>query len=207
MPFPQIIRGFGTALDALATSHAFSERVFNEARASDKPIVCVEGETDAPYLKRAAVLLDKSEILNACEIEWIGARDENSQGFNTGKDALKHTLSVLKSNPDLVKRKVLLLHDNDSNAADQNYKNVVVRKIPVNCKNTKVTAEIENLLCESALEERFYQEVTEHKARGETITREVIRKSDLCVYLCLDGTAEQFAEFAGALRGCVGTVV
>ena len=191
---------FGTALDALATSHAFSERVLNEARASDKPIVYVEGETDAPYLKRAAVLLDKSEILKACDIEWIGAKDENGQGFNTGKDALKHTLSVLKSNPDLVKRKVLLLHDNDSNTADQNYKNVVVRKIPINDKNTKVTAGIENLLSESALEERFYQEVTEHKPRGETITRKVIRKSDLCDYLCSDGTADQFVEFAGALR-------
>ncbi|MEO6216638.1 MAG: AAA family ATPase [Sphingomonas sp.] len=191
---------FGTALEALAASHAFTERVLAEARSGDKPIVYVEGETDAPYLKRAAVLLGKAAILEACDIEWIGAKDEKGQGYHTGKDALKHTLSVLKSNPTLATRKVLLLHDNDSNSQDQDYEGVSVRKIHVSEKNAKVTAGIENLLNESALDEQFYQEITEQKPRGDTITRKVIRKAELCAHLCSNGTAEQFSEFMEVLK-------
>lgn len=190
---------FGKALDALAATSAFTSKVVAEARRDGKPIVYVEGETDAPYLKRAASLLGPADLLERCDIEWIGAKDEGGQGFHTGKDALKHTLSVLRANPSLVSRHILLLHDNDSNAGDQDYEGFSVRKLPNNPENTKVLSGIENFLSEICIEERFYQTKETKKANGDTVTTRTLRKADLCEAMCSGGTAEQFSAFKEAL--------
>jgi hypothetical protein len=191
---------FGKALDALAATGAFTAKVVAEARGEGKPIVYVEGETDAPYLKRAATLLGRADLLARCDIEWIGAKDEGGQGFNTGKDALKHTLSFLRANPDLARRHILLLHDNDTNIADQDHEGFSVRMLPLNPSNKKVSAGIENLLSTDCFEERFYDTKEITKPRGDTITSHLLRKADLCKALCASGTAEQFAAFDGALN-------
>ncbi|WP_197460634.1 AAA family ATPase [Acetobacter tropicalis] len=191
---------FGHALEALAASHAFTERVISEGRRGSKPIVYVEGETDAPYLRRAAELLDKPNILTNCDIEWIGSKDENGQGFHTGKDALKHTLSVLKANPDLINRRVLLLYDNDSKTPDQDYDGFSVRTLPINDKNTIVTAGIENLLPEECLTSDFYQTRETKKANGDVTLTKTIRKADLCSEVCRNGSVTQFAAFTSALE-------
>lgn len=144
---------FGKALDAFSATGAFTEKVVAHASTAAKPIVYVEGETDSPYLKRAAKLLGKEDLLEKCEIEWIGAKDENGQGFLTGKDALRQVLSVLRANPNLARQKILLLNDNDTNTPDCDFGNVKVRTIKVNPANKIITAGIENLLCESALKD------------------------------------------------------
>lgn len=190
---------FGTALDALAASTAFTKRVVDKARGNSKPLVYVEGETDAPYLLKAAELLGRTDILDICDIEWIGAKDATGQGFHTGKDALKHTLSVLKANPKLAVRKILLLNDNDSKAPDQNYERVYVRTLPINEGNKIVTAGIENLLSEDCLEEKFYQEKVSKKPNGDEVRTRTLRKTELCEAMCAHGTAAQFSAFSAAL--------
>lgn len=192
---------FGNALEALATSHAFTERVISEVRKGSKPIVYVEGETDAPYLRRAAELLNKPDILRNCDIEWIGDKDEKGQGFNTGKDALKHALSILKANPKLVNRRILLLYDNDSKTPDQDYAVVSVRTLPCNNKNNVITAGIENLLPEDFLKKiDLYQERETKKPNGEVTITKTIKKSYLCDYTCKNGCADDFSEFAHPLK-------
>lgn len=186
---------FGSALDALAASTAFTKRVVDEARGQSKPLVYVEGETDAPYLRKAAELLGRTDILDSCDIEWIGAKDASGQGFHTGKDALKHTLSVLRANPSLAVRKILLLNDNDGKAPDQNYERVYVRTLPINKNNSIVTAGIENLLSEDCFEEEFYQEKVSNKPNGDVIKTRTLRKAQLCEAMCDHGTAEQFLAF------------
>lgn len=191
---------FGKALEVFAATDAFTKKVVAEARQSGKPIVYVEGETDAPYLKRAANLLGRAELFERCDIEWIGAKDENGQGFHTGKDALKHTLSVLKANPSIARRSILILHDNDSNVPDQDYEGFSVRKIPVNPLNQKVKAGIENLLSPDTISDEFYQEKESAKNNGDVIISRSIRKADLCAALCEKGTVEQFQGFWPALN-------
>lgn len=190
---------FTAALEALSASHAFTQCVVTEAQNQQRPVVYVEGETDAPYLRRAAEILNRHSILALCDIEWIGSRDPGGQAFHTGKDALKLTLSVFKAKPDLVIRPILLLNDNDSKSPDQNYGNIFMRTLPVNKQNTKVLSGIENLLSEGAISEEFYQVKVTRKDNGDTNTNRTIRKMDLCNYLCLNGTADQFAFFANAL--------
>ena len=155
----------------------------------------VEGETDAPYLKRAAVLRGRADLLERCDIEWIGAKDEGGQGFHTGKDALKHTLSVLRANPKLASRHILLLHDNDTSVLNQDYDGFSVRKLSINLNNKKILAGIENLLSEDCIEEKFYQVRETKKANGDTTISRTLRKTDLCEAMCLGGTREQFAAF------------
>jgi len=191
---------FGRALEALAATGAFTEKVVFEARAAGKPIVYVEGETDAPYLKRAAQLLGKAELLDRCDIEWIGNKDENGQGFHTGKDALKHTLSVLRANPNLVKRNILLLHDNDSNISNLDYDGFAVRRLPVNDGNQKVRAGIENLLSQNCIEDKFYQTRETKKLNGDSNRSRTLRKRELCDSVCANGTADDFIAFGAALE-------
>lgn len=190
---------FGKALEAVAASTAFAEKVIQEVRAENKPIVFVEGETDGPYIKRAAELLGKSSLFDNCDIEWIGSKDENGQGFNTGKDAMKHALSVLKANPNLANRKVLLLNDNDNLMPDQDIGGLLVRTLPKNESNTKVKAGIENLLTEDAISEDFFEEKEIKKENGNRAKTWTLHKANLCDHLCQNGTAEQFAGFASAL--------
>jgi len=190
---------FGKALEAFAATNAFTKKVVEEARQVGKPIVYVEGETDAPYLKRAATLLGRETLLKRCDIEWIGAKDENGQGFNTGKDALKHTISVLRANPSIVNRKILLLYDNDSNAPPQDYDGFSVRIIPRNASNQKIEDGIENLLSPDCISDDFYQTKQNKKKNGEIIISKTIRKTDLCSTMCETGTAEQFQGFSSTL--------
>lgn len=191
---------FGKALELMSATRAFTARAFANVKSADKPIVYVEGETDAPYLKCAAKLLSKVGVIEKCDIEWIGAIDENGQAFNTGKDALKHALSIFRANPGIVGRRILLLHDNDSSSPELNYDGLWVRKIPKSINNTKIRAGIENLLKEDCIEDRFYEEKTKTKDNGDIIITRVLKKSELCEYLCVYGEVDDFSEFESAIQ-------
>lgn len=191
---------FGRALEAVAASSAFAEKVIAEARAETKPIVFVEGEADVPYLKRGAELLGKSEILGQCDIEWIGKKDKQGQGFNTGKDAMRHALSVLKANPRLANRRILLLNDNDTGAPDQDFEGLKVRTLPKNPSNTKIEAGIENLLSEDIISDDFFEERDIKKPNGNRTKTWTLKKTELCNHACEHATAEQFAGFEPALQ-------
>jgi len=190
---------FGQAMNALVATKAFNDRVISEAKKAGTPIVYLEGETDPLYIKRAAFLFSRIDLLERCHIEWIGAKSDGGQGFNTGKDALKHTLSLLKANPTLSNRHILLFYDNDTNSPDQDYPNISVRTIPKNNNNMKVKAGIENLLTEDCFEDSFYDTKEICKPNGTITVTKQLRKSDLCDAVCATGTVEQFSAFNEAL--------
>lgn len=186
---------FGVALEALAESNAFNDRVISEARSNTKPIVYVEGETDPQYLIRAIELSGKELLLTLCDIEWIGAKDGRGQGFHTGADAMRQTLAVLKANPSLSVRKILLLNDNDYKSPDLDLNRLFVRKLPTNLNNKIVTAGIENLLSENCIRDEHFQEKVIRKPSGDVIITKTLRKADLCASMISEGTREQFAAF------------
>jgi len=190
---------FGKAMEALSATKAFNQRLLSETSKQDVPIIFVEGETDTPYLCRAAELLGRDAILKQCDIQWIGAKDENGQGFHAGKEALDHTLNFLRANPMLVNRPILLLYGNDAKKVDGDYNKVYVRSMPTNEKNTKVAAGIENLLSEAAIADDDYQTVETKKPSGEILIRKTLRKAELCERICRCGTKEDFILFSSAL--------
>src|SRR5690606_11029886 len=141
----------------------------------------------------------RNELLARCEIQWIGAKDDTGQAFHTGKAALDHTLAVLRANPKLTNRPVLLLYDNDAKKADADYGVVSVRSMPTNEANSKVMAGIENLLAEKSITEADYQVVESQKPNGDVHTRKTLRKAELCQRICDAGSAEDLQAFGSAL--------
>jgi|GEM_PF-1131745 len=191
---------FGKAMEALTATEAFNAKLLSETSKSGIPIVFVEGETDAPYLCRAAEVLGRGKLLQRCQIQWIGAKDEGGQGFHTGKAALDHTLAVIRANPKLTNRPILLLYDNDAKKAAADYGTVSVRGMPTNDGNSKVKSGIENLLSDHSITENDYQSTESVKPNGDIHTRKTLRKAELCERMCADGSEDDFAAFAAALE-------
>ena len=44
-------------------------------------------------------VLGRGKLLQRCQIQWIGAKDEGGQGFHIRKGTLDHTLAVIRANP------------------------------------------------------------------------------------------------------------
>ena len=165
---------------------------------SSKPLVLTEGETDPKYIKTALELLGHFDLLNALDIEWIGAQTPGKKGqsFNTGDTALNHASEMIRANPELTTRKVLLLYDCDTQKPSLNEGRLSVRKIPQNNTNTKVKKGVENLLPVSVFENQFYSEHRKDKDDGGfNISRE-LDKMNLCNFVCTNRRITDFSGFS-----------
>lgn len=174
---------FKTSLDYYRQTKAFEDEVQTKLLQSTKPLLLLEGETDPLYIKTALVLAGESHILENLDIDWVGAW-KGSKTFNTGDTGLNNTSNVFEANPELLKRKLLLLYDSDTNKPEGDIGLLSVRKIPKNKTNTKVKKGIENLLPSSLFEARFYQTKREESDYGEEKLIQVFRKMDFCKWIC-----------------------
>jgi len=138
------------------------------------------------YLSTAIKLLDREDILQKIDIDWVGANNGKGQNFNTGDTGLNNTYYVLKANPFLVHKKVMLLYDSDTNKPSSNEGKNFVRKIENNSENQEVTKGIENLLPQEVFTDEYYttKEIKNPYGRENTITD--LKKMKLCRYLCDD---------------------
>lgn len=201
---------FGRALEVLRDTQAFSNAVMVAAAASESTVlVLVEGETDPKYIRAAAERLGRTELLQRAELSWVGAKDPRSgQGFHTGKSALDTTSVVLRAKPDLVKRSVLLLYDNDAGVKDADAGKLHVRQMPTNPKNGLVSKGIENLLPESVFTDEMYDIKVLDKRNGQTVTTRTLDKMRLCAQVCeSDAGQPQFFEAFGPLLDLIEGVV
>jgi hypothetical protein len=176
---------FGRALEVLQGTKAFANEVAKAVATPGKLLVLAEGETDPIYLRTAAELLGHKVLSDNVEFDWVGAKDSKSgQTFHTGKDALNHTFSVLRAKPDLVKRRILLLYDNDTNKPSEDRSPLYVRSMPSNPANDVVEAGIENLLPPAVFTSEMFEEKNMKKRNGGTTSTTSLRKMTLCTYLC-----------------------
>jgi hypothetical protein len=115
----------------------------------------------------------------------VGAKEPKSgQGFHTGKDALNATANVFKAKPELAKRPVVLLYDNDVSKEPADFPNLYVRSMPTNTENTVVTEGIENLLPANLLMAQMFDEKTTKKKNGCIVTIKTLNKMKLSKHLC-----------------------
>jgi len=176
---------FGKAFEALQQTQAFAATLKQAVQANEKILVFLEGETDPVYFRCAAELLGRQDVLENIEFEWIGAKEANSgQGFHTGKTALDKSFTFLKANPDLTKRKIVLLYDNDCNKPDEDFKNISVRSIEDNPQNTRIKVGIEHLLPESAIVDEDFDKKIDAKPNGEIVQKTSLNKMRLCKRIC-----------------------
>lgn len=152
-------------------------------RAGSKPLVFTEGETDPMYIKAALELLERKDLLDALDIEWVGTQGRQGP-LNTGQKGLDHTKNVLEANPDLTGRKVLLLYDCDTNKPPTDTGRLSVRSIPANSENTVADKGIENLLPPVLFEDHFYRAREIPGNYGATNTIREFDKMGFCRHVC-----------------------
>lgn len=109
---PQIYDEFDKAMEVIRVTRKFQDFVEESMAEMSKPKVWFEGETDPLYFKAAAKIFGYDILLEKCEMDWIGSKNEiGGQGFNTGKDALDKARSLILAKPGLIKESIILVYD------------------------------------------------------------------------------------------------
>ena len=195
---PEEFNEFGETYQAFAATSKFSDDIRSAVRDSQSPILYMEGKTDVQYLKTAGELLGKQSVLNAIEL--------NEKG---GGPNLKKIWDAVKNLPvSMVPRKVVLLHDCDNKDPDQTKENRFRRTVPTQSGHP-IEKGIENLFSRQTIEsalshkEEFIDVSGSYpdKKRGKVqMIPEKWRvnedeKTNLCDWLCENGTADDFEHF------------
>ena len=195
---PEEFGEFGAAYQVFAETTAFYDDVRTAVKESQKPLVFVDGATDVKYIQRAAELLGRSSMMQDVELRPADGDGQLAKIWN----------SAQLLGADLTPKAVVVLHDCDSNTTNATNKNVFRRVVPKQNGNP-VQKGVENLFRERTLNKAMHDkpafiDVTpEHPStlRGEPITipeQWVVNadeKTNLCDWLCINGDADDFANF------------
>ncbi|MDG4576668.1 MAG: AAA family ATPase [Defluviicoccus sp.] len=187
---------FARAFEVLQDTQAFAQTIGELAQQSGKTLVLLEGEIDQTYFETAIQLRESRWLLENVEFRWIGAIDPRTgAAFHTGKDALNQTYNFLRANPGLIKRRIILLYDNDANKSPEDANSLHIRSLPKHTK-TRVKKGIENMLPDSCIPEEMYEE----KDRDDGGSMKSLDKTKLCEYICeTKHDAADFVNFAPVL--------
>ena len=193
---PEEFREFENAYQTFAETGRFMSDIRNAIRSSQNPVVYMEGVTDVKYLWKAAEHLGHEPILEKLNLDQAGSSSNLSKIWNTMKIA------------SLTPRKMLLVYDCDTQMPCEQNQNCFRQRIPTH-NDHPVKKGIENLLAKSTLERArehkpaFIDIEDEHTKtdRGEKITVPETwsvnknEKTNLCNWLCENGTSEDFQHF------------
>ena len=175
---------FEKSFRCFMSTKLFEDSVKENVAKETKPLILTEGETDPIYIKTALELLDRRDLLETVDIEWVGGYEKKGNPYNTGYGGLNNTFSVLAANPQFMKNKIMLLYDCDTNKQNVDEGYLCVRMIKKNELNTKVRKGIENLLPSHCFEDRFYEKKESCDDYGAPRTICEFRKMDFCQYIC-----------------------
>jgi hypothetical protein len=164
-------------------TRAFEDEIGRQVLAANKPLVLTEGHTDVTYIRTALELLGHGDLLELSEIDEVGT--SNKDGTKGGGHAnLEAARKFLENNQRRFARHVLLLYDCDTQKPPGACGRIMVRSVPANPLNSKVTRGTENLLPLELFTEAFYEEKRKETGYGgETIVRE-FRKTAFCKWVC-----------------------
>ncbi len=177
--FEEFLRSF----EYYRQTRTFEENVERRVLETTKPLVFMEGKTDILYLTTALKLLGHSDLLQGLNIEEAGkSGKEGTTGG--GEKNLDSARKFLENNKSRFPQWVLFLYDCETKKPPENLGSIWVRSIPQNPEQPKVYKGIENQLPTHLFEERFYQKVTSSKGDGGEITQTLLRKDDLCQWVC-----------------------
>ena len=188
---------FQEAYRVLTTTHTHEDEIRQAIERAQQPVVFPEGDTDKKYIERAAVLLGKDDLLSRVQIHEGG-------GAGNMKKVWEHNQTIAWAMP----QKVILLFDCEQSVEKQDRGNLSKRLIPRQDAHP-INKGIENLFSESTLERaRAHKPALVDKAGAyEKTTRgapEVVperwtiddaEKTNLCDWLCANGTKEDFDHF------------
>jgi len=189
---------FTAAYEAFKNTTKHREEINAELEMNSKPIVFVEGDYDIRYLKKAASLLDKEEVLNRVQLK-------DAIGFgNLDKVWKSYNNAVSEAIPS----KIILLYDCDTNKQNANKNLLFKRVIPPVIENP-IAIGIENLFSGNTIEQLEtanpqYIDVkaqTTTRVRGVSTTTPTSKsvnkneKGNMCNWLCEHGDFDDFSGF------------
>ena len=194
---PEEFSEFAGAYQAFTATSKYSDDVRSAIENSRKPVVFMEGTTDTKYLQVAAELLQQKPMLESFKLR------------DGGGDELRKTWSAVKSVPEaLVPGTIVVVRDCDYEKPCETKGNKHLLKIPQQAVHP-IQKGIENLFGRETLERArsekpaFINVISEHveTTRGqceiipEKWTVDENEKSNLCDWICENGSAEDFAHF------------
>lgn len=195
---PEEFTEFGRAYATFKESRAFGRDMRKAIRESTKSIVVVEGKTDKAYIERATELLGKGHVIQNLELMDGG-----------GAPKLQTLWGSLEKMPlSIIDKSVLVLFDCDAQRPPSDKGTFHRRTIPFQSDNP-IKNGIENLVGRSILERAISEKPALIDVQGEhqVTTRGQVRrvpaewrvnrneKTNLCQWICENGTAEDFAGF------------
>lgn len=109
---------FTKSFEFLKATKAFEEELQTKVQrllsSSTKPMILLEGKTDLMYINKALALLGRNDILEQIDIDQVGI-DAKEGSENSGSSALDKIEKIYSKNRRLLKHKLLLLYDCDTN--------------------------------------------------------------------------------------------
>ena len=210
---PEEFTEFGDAYQAFATTSKFSDDIRAAVKEAQSPILYMEGKTDIQYLNRATELLGKKAICEGLEIE---------DGGGTG-GLTNIWKALLKLSDNLVPRNVVLMFDCDYPGDPDSKGNRFKCKTPLQ-NSHPVKKGIENLFSQATLAKAlaFKKSFINIEPGGTAVYDGVEKtipdkwvvnekqKTNLCDWLCENGTAEDFEHFQAVfelMEGALGSHV
>ena len=196
---PEEFGEFGAAYQAFRSTTSFRSDVRTQIEEAQRPILFAEGPTDCKYLLRAAELLEKQAVLDRFVVKPGG-----------GSGGLRNLWTALErlSKAGAIRHMVILLHDPESNAGLRSHGKVHRRVMPQYSEHP-ITKGIEHLFERDTL-----KKARDHKsacidivdAHGSTVRGESRtvpekwsvdpnEKTNLCEWLCENGSADDFRHF------------
>lgn len=195
-------REFGEAYEVFRNTNTHLADLEIAVSEAQKPVVFVDGTTDVKYIARARELLNWDDSVHEFEVRNGGGDSNLRKAWGT--------LTQMA----VVERSVVLLHDCDSSTQPRASGNVFRRRVG-RIAGHPIRTGIENLFSKATLERArahkpaFIDVESEHQStkRGQpqTIPEKweihPDEKSNLCGWLCENGTEEDFHCFDRILDG------
>lgn len=200
---------FGEAYRAFRKARQHSEVLRSAIRDAQKPLVFVEGTIDVKYLQKAAELLEFQDLMKGAEIRDGGGSGQLDKIWNKRtKDHIERASVIILYDPECRHKK---------EATEQN----MFRRLMNEFADHPIQKGIENLFDRDTLERArqdcpaFIDVTDKHHitVRGEktvvpeswTVNKD--EKTNLCNWLCNNGTAHDFKHFKPTLKMVRGLLV
>lgn len=162
----------------------------------NKPVLFVEGEQDIRFLKRAAELLGKENVLAKVEIRQRGGYKNLDKLWAILKESSWETVPQMK----------LFLYDCDTEKIHEDFGVMYKRIIPLQGKN-KITRGIENMFPDNFIEKAEHAnkafidiKIETGRERGVDFKKTSFlvnkdEKTNFCDWACKNGTKDDFINF------------
>ena len=196
---PEEFSEFGDAYRAFTTTTKFADDTKIAILEAQSPILYLEGRTDILYLQKAALWLHKEDIL-------AGVKIEDGHGAGNMTNIWKGLMSI---SDNLVSRKVMVLFDCECPAEADTKGNRFKRKNP-RLIGHPIDKGIENLFSQATLDKAIsYNKAFidiepggtaiydgQEKAIADKWAVNESQKTNLCNWLCENGTVDDFQHFS-----------